>query len=252
MNISNITITEIKDIILVNSKKNKNDQMVCRPSYGISLCKSGRIEYRHKGKTYISIPGNIIVLPRHETYEIIRTESGEFPVINFHTTEQFTSEFYVIQVQDDKKYFLMFEEMKKIKFESNNHFRMMKIFYHFLDELSTESNQTKKPIQKYMNYMYMNFNNPDLSINEVAAYGNISEVYLRKLFSKYLQISPKQYLLNLRISKSSELLENTNLSVNQISKICGYATVYHFCRSFKNICNCTPSEYRKMTQTQLI
>ncbi|NLM80970.1 MAG: AraC family transcriptional regulator [Clostridiales bacterium] len=33
---------------------------------------------------------------------------------------------------------------------------------------------------------------------------------------------------------------------------CGYATVYHFCRSFKNHCNCTPSEYRKMTQTQII
>ena len=252
MDISNITVTEIKDVILVNSRKNNNDKMVCRPSYGISFCKNGRIEYNHKGKTYISIPGNVVILPRYETYEINRLETGEFPVINFHTTEQFTSVFCVIPIQDDKKYFKLFEEMRKIKFERNNHLRMMRIFYHILEELNNESYQAKRPIQKYINYIDMNFGNPELSMNEIASFGNISEVYLRKLFRKYLQISPKQYLINLRISKSKELLESTDFSVEQISQICGYTTVYHFCRSFKSVCNCTPSEYRKMTQAQLI
>jgi len=248
MDISNITVTEIKDVILVNSKKNKNDKMVCRPSYGISLCKSGRIEYKHKGKTYVSVPGKVVILPRYETYEINRLETGEFPVINFNTAEQFTDEFSVIPVPDDNKYFRIFEEMRKIKFQPNNHLKMMRIFYYFLEELNAENYQAKKPIQKYINYIDLNYYNPELSISEIASCGNISEVYLRKLFRKYLHISPKQYIINLRISKSKELLESTDLSIEEISKICGYTTVYHFCRSFKSICNCTPSEYRKMTQ----
>jgi AraC family transcriptional regulator of arabinose operon len=142
--------------------------------------------------------------------------------------------------------------MQKTKFERNNHLKMMKIFYHLLDELNTEIVEPNVPIQKFINFMNKNYSNPDLSIHEIASFGNISEIYLRKLFNKYLQVSPKQYLIHLRISKSKELFESTNLSVDQVSKNCGYSTVYHFCRSFKNICKCTPSEYRKMTRTQLI
>jgi AraC-like DNA-binding protein len=253
MNISGITVTSIQDIVLVSSRKNKTDKMICRSSYGISLCKSGRIEYNHNGKIYISKPNNVVILPRYQTYEINRVEPGEFPVINFQTLTRFTDEFCVLQVNDNEKFIRLFEEMRKIKFEPDyNHLKMMKAFYHFLDELIAENIYFNKPVQKYVDYMNMNFNNPDLTISEIASNHNISEIYLRKLFGKYLRVSPKQYLLKLRISKSKELLESTNLSVTQISSYCGYATVYHFCRSFKNHCNCTPSEYRKMTQTQII
>ncbi len=167
-------------------------------------------------------------------------------------TEQFTDDFCEIPVHDGQKFILIFEEMQKTKFERNNHLIMMKIFYHLLDELNTEIVEPNVPIQKFINFMNKNYSNPDLSIHEIASFGNISEIYLRKLFNKYLQVSPRQYLIHLRISKSKELFESTNLSVDQVSKNCGYSTVYHFCRSFKNICKCTPSEYRKMTRTQLI
>lgn len=53
--------------------------------------------------------------------------------------------------------------MQKTKFERNNHLKMMKIFYHLLDELNTEIVEPNVPIQKFINFMNKNYSNPDLS-----------------------------------------------------------------------------------------
>lgn len=73
----------------------------------------------------------------------------------------------------------------------------------------------------------------------------VSEVYLRKLFSKHLSTSPKQYIIDLRLQKATQLLREGALTITDISETCGFSNPYHFCRIFKEHLGITPSEYRK-------
>ncbi len=52
--------------------------------------------------------------------------------------------------------------------------------------------QAKKLIEK-------NYTLPELTVQRVARECNISEIYLRKIFDKFLSISPKQYIDKLRL-----------------------------------------------------
>lgn len=69
--------------------------------------------------------------------------------------------------------------------------------------------------------------------------------YFKKLFILKYGISPKEYILKLRINRATDLLKTDLYSVSAISKILGYQNAYYFSRSFKKIIGVSPSEYKK-------
>jgi len=52
--------------------------------------------------------------------------------------------------------------------------------------------------------------------------------------------------LNIRIEKAKALLENTDLSISEISDMTGMQSQHYFSRIFKKYTNISPSEYRKI------
>ena len=54
------------------------------------------------------------------------------------------------------------------------------------------------------------------------------------------------YLNQVRIEKSKELLKNTDKKMYQIAKSVGYDNVKYFFRVFKKMEKVTPEEYRNM------
>ena len=89
------------------------------------------------------------------------------------------------------------------------------------------------------------FKRSGLSKAALAKKAGISEVYLRKLFLTYYKITPKQYILDIRLSKAKQLLVDTAFTVTDIARECGFASLYHFCRCFKKKTGTTPTEYAK-------
>ena len=73
----------------------------------------------------------------------------------------------------------------------------------------------------------------------------ISEVYLRKLFSVHYGTSPRQFIIDMRIQKAKSLLTNGTHTITSISEECGFSSLYHFCRTFKDKTGMTPTEYAK-------
>jgi len=63
------------------------------------------------------------------------------------------------------------------------------------------------------------------------------------MFLLHYDITPKQYILNARIRRAKQLLCDTPLTVTAIAEKCGFSSVYHFCRSFKQHTGQTPTEY---------
>lgn len=96
-----------------------------------------------------------------------------------------------------------------------------------------------------MNRIHSNYHS-EVYVSELAKECNISERYLRKLFTKNLDSTPQQYCNNVRINKAVELLADRNIPINEIAFRIGYSTPQYFSRMFKSKYGFSPQKYRKI------
>jgi AraC-like DNA-binding protein len=68
---------------------------------------------------------------------------------------------------------------------------------------------------------------------------------LRKDFRRITGLSPNQYLLNLRLDKVKELLNNTALSISEIAYQTGFESVSYLSKIFKQKNKISPKIFRK-------
>ena len=71
----------------------------------------------------------------------------------------------------------------------------------------------------------------------------LNSFYIIRLFKQELNISPHQFLLNLKINKSKELLKAGNSIVNTALE-CGFTDQSHFHRNFVNMVAITPKKFQ--------
>lgn len=99
-------------------------------------------------------------------------------------------------------------------------------------------------VRKVVDYINLNLVN-DLSVQNLADLFYISPTYLARIFKKEVNYSIVEYINKQRIRRSTYLLKDSNLPINQISQIVGIHDFNYFSRLFKKHMNKTPSQYRK-------
>ena len=243
MELKDITVTEISDMITVYSEKGKREKMTNRYSYGLSFCKEGQITYIQNGSEYVSNKDCAVILPKGGTYFINRDKTGVFPVINFDCLDLLCDTVTVIPVRNAEELIADYERMKKLFCFDENRAQIFSIFYGMLHKL--RSDNIPRELLGAVRLINSCFHDTSLTNAKLATECNISYVYFRKLFTKHFGISPKQYIIDLRIQKAKQLLTDGYLSVAAISDKCGFSNPYHFCRLFKQHVGITPSEYKK-------
>jgi len=85
----------------------------------------------------------------------------------------------------------------------------------------------------------------DLRLEDMAEEFNFNYHYLSAYFHQHMKEGFSDYLNEIRTAKACELLENTDLSIAQISEKVGYSEHSYFCRVFKKVTGKTPSVYRR-------
>ncbi len=86
--------------------------------------------------------------------------------------------------------------------------------------------------------------NPGIKI--LAALAGLSEEQFRKLFRRDLGLSPKEYLIETKLTKAAELLLTTDLRVNEIGRRLGFAYAHYFHWRFKKRFGVSPKAYRQI------
>ena len=93
---------------------------------------------------------------------------------------------------------------------------------------------------------YMNLNlGRQITIADISKAAGMNQKYFAKLFVRETGMSIKQYLAKLRCNIAEELLQDSKLSIQEISTYVGYLDNNYFSKIFKNHKGVTPQKYRK-------
>lgn len=111
----------------------------------------------------------------------------------------------------------------------------------------TDASLNMERIRTVIQYMQEHINEP-VSMKTLADQVNLHEQYLSRIFREYTEISPYEYLLNLRVIRAKQLLITTSDSISEIGERCGFRDTSHFIKTFKKKVLSTPLAYRKMNR----
>ncbi|MEM6392872.1 MAG: AraC family transcriptional regulator [Planctomycetota bacterium] len=82
------------------------------------------------------------------------------------------------------------------------------------------------------------------SLNDVAAYVEMSPYHFHRRFSKLAGVSPKHFLLRCQIRDAKHLLQTTSMPIGQIAAETGFASHGHFTATFRKMVGEKPSDVR--------
>nr|WP_084312110.1 GlxA family transcriptional regulator [Pseudomonas jinjuensis] len=86
-----------------------------------------------------------------------------------------------------------------------------------------------------------------LELEELAQLNEVSVRQLERLFSKYLERTPSQYYLELRLNRARDLLLRSEAQIRDIALSCGFASPAHFSKCYSRFFGCSPRGQRKQS-----
>ena len=84
-----------------------------------------------------------------------------------------------------------------------------------------------------------------LTYDDILTNSNVEKSYLWKMFKKYLNISPTEYINILKLEKACELIMDNTMSMTEVAFEVGYNSYSYFVRQFKNRFGYAPKEFSK-------
>lgn len=105
--------------------------------------------------------------------------------------------------------------------------------------------QQHRAVDAALVWMQEHANDEDLRITDLAARVGVSAPYFRRIFERYTGLSPKRYLLMLRLQYSKYLLLHSERTVSDVAQSTGFGTLQQFCKSFRKATGLTPGEWRR-------
>ena len=84
-----------------------------------------------------------------------------------------------------------------------------------------------------------------IGVRDIAAYARCSVRNLYRFFARSAGCTPGEYIIQLRLSKASNLLCNSQLNISEIAFLCGFNDGNYFSKKFHDLTGITPGNFRK-------
>ncbi|MBR5535160.1 MAG: AraC family transcriptional regulator [Clostridia bacterium] len=127
--------------------------------------------------------------------------------------------------------------------------RLTGLFWMMADSLAKDNTRISDNVSVIFNdalkYIHANVHN-HTTVEEVASNVGVSRGYLSKIFSRFINQSPKQYIITYHINEAKSLLLGTAMTVSEIGFAVGFENISDFTRTFKRITGLTPSDFKNI------
>lgn len=107
----------------------------------------------------------------------------------------------------------------------------------------THKINTAKRFREIFDYIENNYSR-EISSSDLAEIAHVSTYYFCRIFKQITGQTPTEYITELRIRKSIDLLKADTLSITQIAMQCGFNDINYFSRVFKRRYGISPSKFQ--------
>ena len=98
-------------------------------------------------------------------------------------------------------------------------------------------------LTKAIDYIIQNLNDPQLSVDSVAALFNLSRMQFYRKIKALTGKSVVEFIKMVRMKQAIKLMDAHNLTLSEIAYEVGFNSASYFTRCFKEEYGKTPSEY---------
>lgn len=110
---------------------------------------------------------------------------------------------------------------------------------------STKQSHNTKLQQGILQWLEENFHRRDLNLALVADHFGISKKYVSQFLKDQTGSSYSEYVEELRLNHAMELLQNSDLNINEIAESCGFSSQNTFYKAFRRRYDISPSAVRR-------
>ena len=246
-------ITEIKRVIMVG-KEEYPERMT---SFGHTLdCNelifhfSGYVTVYFDDLVLETKPNMIRFLPKGVTkrHDVVRHESGDCIDIFFQTDRPLSPQAFIKNASQSEKLSTLFKKIFStwVSKKEGYYLESVSLLYLIFAEMQKDKSIPKlhkSKIAPAMEMIHSNFLTQIFSLKDLAAACNMGESYFQKLFKELYGISPKKYIIQLKINHACDLLRLERYTVTQIAELCNFSDIYFFSRQFKEYLGISPTDF---------
>ena len=214
-----------------------------RPYAALSFRTSGTGSFKIGGKSFFTRPGDVLFIPADVPYEVEYSVS-ESIVANLRLCNYTEPEAFTFKNQSEGA--LLFLQLLSDWQARHSANQAKSDIYGILEKIGRDrkASDESTAFSACLQYVEESFCDPTLDITRVCEKGFISPSGLQRAFLQHFGVSPKQYIIKLRLNKALELLIENRLSVKEIALSCGFSDEKYFSRAFRERYGHPPSRLR--------
>jgi len=99
-------------------------------------------------------------------------------------------------------------------------------------------------VEKAKSYIFENFNQ-NILLQQLAQHCLVSPFHFSRIFKSIMNVSPHQYLTEIRLNHAKVLLTTTGQSITYIAFACGFNSLEHFATVYRQRFRVNPSAHRQ-------
>ena len=237
------------------SRETKN-----RPYHGIVMYIDDVHTVDFENNKHIELKnGNILYFPKGSDYITNKPpESKGVYAINFEYIYDVDFPPIVIRTKNTQKFLNYFKEISIIYKKRSPGYQKQctAILYNIFALMEYEYQLGYMPESSYVSispaieYIHLNYISKNINIDHLASLCKISTTYFRRIFNRITGISPKKYIIQLKMNYAAEqILANEHIS--DIAYEIGFNDSAAFSKAFKHHHGVTPSEYKNQKRFEI-
>lgn len=250
-----INIENLKVVSILHKESSPQGKVSVRRLNGFIMRTSGTMQYIFDDKSITVNSGEMIFVPKNSRYEhkILSDCPSACTIINFEgDCDDAYVKLYSLNEFYDAEYIMNhIADLWNLGNQAEK-YRCLSLLYNLFCHATNIDLREYRDEKKFdiinpgVEYLKKNIYDSSLKIERMHKLCGVSDTYFRKIFISRFGVSPKNYVMEKRISRAKSIIESGEFTtVKELALSVGYTDALYFGKVFKERYGSSPSNMSK-------